>query len=819
MRADSKGLKVLGVLRCVSSPYLAVLLGPTILFIPMLFMWQALYWGTPALQFIPWWAWSWETLFTGHLPLWNPLLGMGAPLIANYQVALFYPPYWIYLLLYAVGGVATMAWGQILVALFHLILAGFGIVALMRKLGYGNLAQAVSGIAFSLSGYLVARAWFASINAAVAWLPWVLFFTLDIARTKRFEKKKVIALGLIVGLQMLSGHAQSTWYTLLLAGLWASYWAWSVKAKDPLSQSGTTNVNLAQRYPGIARLLRTWAFMAASLVLGVLLSVVQLAPTAEYLLQSQRASAVGYEFAMTYSFWPWRILSLFAPDLFGNPSMGDYWGYANYWEDAVYVGLLPLLMAVGIVLRSIGKNQKTEIKGINHRGETPLQQRKLVWFLVVILFISLLLALGQNTPVYPWLYEHVPTFDMFQAPTRISIWMVFGLVILAGIGVEQWRRPEDRGLYWTRLGTAGAFAVTLGAGIAWLAMGDIRPTFIRATAIAGFWGLGSGILSLTAPEKEDEKKRQPLWEWAVVLWIVFDLVVAGWGLNPSVNLDFYQKTPETVEKVKDLLDDGRLYLVLEDETDIKYERFLRFDTFFPFEEDLGVGEGDWFSMRGVLLPNLNLLDDIPVVSNYDPFTPGRYARWMEVVDTVDFNTRERLWDLMAVSVVERSHPDDLYGVRFVDRGSAKRIRWVPCAQLVEDGEAAWRSVFEGAIDFDEIVIIEGHPSQPMVGCDANVGYLEWTANGPNQIQVEVGADKEGWLVLSDVWYPGWQAIVDGEMATIERANFLFRAVKVPPGSHKVVFVYRPICFYIGAVISILAWFILSVYAVLSFRRL
>jgi hypothetical protein len=81
-----------------------------------------------------------------------------------------------------------------------------------------------------------------------------------------------------------------------------------------------------------------------AILCGAGLAAIQLIPTAEYLMQSQRASAVSYDLAMTYSFWPWRFLSLLAPDLFGNPAIGDYWGYGNYWEDAVYIGLAPFLL-------------------------------------------------------------------------------------------------------------------------------------------------------------------------------------------------------------------------------------------------------------------------------------------------------------------------------------------------------------------------------------------------------------------------------------------------------------------------------------------
>ncbi|NIT61083.1 MAG: hypothetical protein GWN00_34235, partial [Aliifodinibius sp.] len=84
--------------------------------------------------------------------------------------------------------------------------------------------------------------------------------------------------------------------------------------------------------------------------IAIALAAIQLLPTFEYLLESQRSAAVDFDFAMNYSFWPWRFLSLLTPDLFGNPALGDYWGFANYWEDAIYIGLIPFVLAVAALL-------------------------------------------------------------------------------------------------------------------------------------------------------------------------------------------------------------------------------------------------------------------------------------------------------------------------------------------------------------------------------------------------------------------------------------------------------------------------------------
>ena len=201
-------------------PWLPILVAPLLLLSPVLFTGKALFWGTPSLQFIPWRVYAWDILSSGHLPLWNPLLGMGSPLIANYQSALFYPPYWLLLGFYAAGGVKLMAWSITLLVIFHLSWGGIGIAKLMKEIKVGKLGQTVSALAFALSGYLVARAGFLSINAAAAWLPWVMLFSKQLASGK---KESIWKTGLVLGMMFLAGHAQTAWYTVLLGGIWALF--------------------------------------------------------------------------------------------------------------------------------------------------------------------------------------------------------------------------------------------------------------------------------------------------------------------------------------------------------------------------------------------------------------------------------------------------------------------------------------------------------------------------------------------------------------------------------------------------------------------
>jgi hypothetical protein len=612
--------------------------------------------------------------------------------------------------------------------------------------------------------------------------------------------------------------------------MWAGFWGWlALPPMERHPQDGRPPP-LKARWRA---LLRAELRLAGALGLGAALAAVQLLPTAEYLLQSQRASTLGFEFALNYSTWPWHFLNLLAPDLFGNPVHGDYWGYANYWEDAMYIGLLPFLLALSVVLRQAVhalrrlslKRNPAYASGIvargfvrdsnRYAGERDLRLEKLSWFLIALIAVTVVLSLGKNTPLYPWLFANVPTFDMFQAPARYLIWLEFALVLLAGMGMDRWRRPSGKALYWTRLATAGAFAVSVGAGLAWYLMGDIRPTFIQATALAGFWGLIAGVLSLSAPPAivdELEGKKRPredvhtssrlrinpaLWGYAVLVFVAVDLIVSGWGLNPGGDLNLYDgKKIPTTDPIE-LANRQRLYLPPVEEQMLKFERFFLFDTF--------EAQQDWQDLKTVLLPNMNLLYGIASVNNFDPLVSGRYAHWMETLESVQNKTKQRMMNLMGVGVVERVKMGAAANVSFESRPGDKlaRARWVPCAIFAQDGEAALNQVLLSSQE--DQVVIEGPVPENRQACPATAGgIVHVVSEMPNQLLIRASAPMDGWLVVSDVWYPGWHAQVDQHDAPVRRADYLFRAVELPQGDHEIVFSYRPVSFWAGLILSLSA---------------
>ncbi len=777
-------------------PWLPILAAPVLLLGPLIITGKVLFWGTPALQFVPWQYAAVESIRSGQLPLWNPLVGMGAPLAANYQSALFYPPNWISLALGMIGGITWLARGQTLLVVLHLVWAGLGMARLAKNLGLGILAQTLAGLAYGLSGYLVARSGFFSINAAAAWLPWVLLGSENLVSHSGF--KNYLSTSLCIAMQLLAGHAQTTWYTLLLAFMWVVYRGCTAHSQEPSTETQFNAVpNIKSTSPRAWHSIKTVARLALAYSIGVCLAGVQLIPTAEYLLQSQRASAVDFSFAMTYSFWPWRALALLAPGLFGSPVTGDYWGYGNYWEDALYIGLLPGLLAISSVLlmlrRFVTQNRPAKADNEDNSGLSLLP------FLVVITMASFVLALGKNTPVFPWLYRYFPTFNMFQAPTRFSLWAEFALVLLAAIGVDRWRRPEKKGLYWTRLGTAGAFAVTLGAGLTWFLLRGIQPTMIRAVALAGLWGLGCGLLSLTAPPT-DKTKQFPFHVWysMVIVWVMADLLVANWGLNPGIDPAFYDHPLPSMTSLQGANAVQRMYISTQDETILKYKRYFIFKSFDP-----GL---PWDNLRAIDLPNLNILDQIPSANNFDPLVPERYSLWMETIDQAGPGLTSRLLNLMGVGVVEKLDPGSSTGVRYQSISGSQRIRFVPCAIIAYENGEALAKVIDPTVDIERIVVLDPVMEEPSEECtEAKVpADIQLISDRSDRLQIQLNVGTEGYLVVSDVWYPGWKARLDGKDVSLSRANYLFRAVPVTSGEHTVEMIYQPASFLAGLAVTLLA---------------
>jgi hypothetical protein len=381
------------------------------------------------------------------------------------------------------------------------------------------------------------------------------------------------------------------------------------------------------------------------------------------------------------------------------------------------------------------------------------------------------------------------------------------LIVMAGLSLEQWRRPTGRGLYWSRLAVAGAVAVSLGAAIAWATLGAIQPTFIRATAIAGFLGVLTGVLNLTAPV-DPIKQRNGLWAGCVVLVVAADLIAADWGANPDITSQFYRSNATAQNQIN--AQTGRLWLPSTDENEIKFNRFLTVKSFTPLTS--------WDQWQAAMLPDANILANIPSANNFDPLLPARYVNWMNWIETQPQTIKSQLLALMDVGKIETAVKGTQAGVHFEQTQHPGKFTWAPCVRGAGNGDQAWQELIQtlkqnsSAEQPLRTVIVEGISDKIDNHCDDKEGgEVAKISENNNSAMIEVNAAREGWLVQADTWYPGWSVTVDGRAETLYRADYLFRAVRIPAGKHRVVISYQPGSFYWGAGITLCALLSLAVY--------
>ncbi len=266
------------------------------------------------------------------------------------------------------------------------------------------------------------------------------------------------------------------------------------------------------------------------------------------------------------------------------------------------------------------------------------------------------------------------------------------------------------------------------------------------------------------------------------------MLLATVGLNPTTSAAAYRGE----SSLASLGTGHRIYMPAGLEQELKFNQFFRFDR---FDSDFQL-----WAVRSSGLPNTPMLDGLASANNFDPLIPERYAEWIDRLERADSVAQRRLLAFMDVAWVAEA--SDLATVpEYRPVAGAARVRLVPRAVAVCSMQAAFDQVFSHSFDPEAMVIVEVEdcPQELPAG---GPGTAEIAAQGGNWIELIARADSGGWVVLSDLHYPGWRAQVDGEDSEILPANGAFRAIHVPPGTHTLRLEYRPAWLAWSAALSV-----------------
>jgi len=702
--------------------------------------WNPLTWDGVA-QFGVWRLYAARMWREGWLPLWNPHQGMGYPLYANSQSALFYPPN----ALFAWLGAGAFGW----LAAMHLWWAGMGMWLLLRRaVGVGFTGALIGGIVFTFSLWMVTWQYLPTVPATASWLPWVLVAAAGWVRQP--DARRATWWGLAMGLCLLAGHLQIAFYVLLAGVLFIAF-------------AGVARLIHAKRLPDasppVGRVAVAGSLMLA-FALALALSAPQVLPAVELSRYSHRrapATAEGYA-AYVGSAMPFaHLVTLFLPDFFGHPSVArtdvpdvsTYWGKGNYAEFACFVGVPALLLgALGI------------------RGYRSAWR----WYALLLAALAMLLALG--TPINALLYFGVPGFSGTGSPARVLVLWAFGIALLAALGTQRLtssrgETPEPAqdgriaprdwllpiGLLGLLFGTSlfAARAMTqevLGEASFTELFGAQAPMLLQGVALAV---LGAGVVFVG-----QQRGWNALFTRSVlVICVVGSLWMAGAGYHHPAPADsVYPDTP-LLAKARALTEGGwRLFAV----------------------------QGGWSLYRApqaILPPNLATAAGLYDLQIYDSLMPLHTKRWLDTLNGRDSAPVEN--GNMALGWRAPTHRLADVGVKAV---LSLQSLADPSLRLVEDSaegklyEVVGARAWVRAIDGRECV-------------------FHWQGSSRLQILLPEGVK---YLHVLQTFYPGWKVQPAGSISLLDGT---FQHVEVRANMQSVTLYFAPellrVCLYLALV--------------------
>ncbi len=705
-------------------------------------------------QMFPWKHLTIELWQEGIVPLWNPFNFSGSPFLANYQSAVLHPFNWLFFILPEVE-----AWS--LLILTQPLLAGLFTYLFCRELKLSQAASFLSAVAFMFSGFMVTWMAYGTMVHAMLWLP-LIFYGLQ----KGFQKitpASFLLISLPLGASFLSGHFQVSLYVLMGALAFLFYQLVATRKK------------------------RAFLLCLLFIILGVSLAAVQILPTFELYQHSVRSQAANISEIIPWSY----SITLLAPDFFGNPvTRNDWLGNFNEW--AGFAGVIPLMLAFYALIS---------------------QKKKEVFFFAILFLICFLLS--RPSPVLDLIARlKVPVFSS-SAAARVNGLQAFSLALLAGFGFDQLRKNLAERKSKAAYLTAFIFlALCLGVWLL-LLLGQPFPAdkiavakrnFILPTGLVAAFGLLIfGFCWLN--EVFRSKKRVISYSLLLLLLILlimttFDLFRFAKKWMPFDPKEHVYPSLPILEYLTEEIGHDRVFGYIGMEM-MNYYQIQGFGGYDPLyiqrygELLMSTHQGQIIkpSTRGVSLerrakytvPLVNLMGAKYILHAYE----DGQSVWA-------FN----FWD----------YPDQFKLIKETEKYQVyENLDALPRAYLfyhylvIKEPQEIIDQLFARGLDLRETFILEEEPELEARDMkEKGERKVEIVDYSPNQVKIEVQTENPGFVFLSDNYYPGWKALVDGEETKIYRANYTFRAVEVAKGSHEVTLVYNPDSFKYGLVISSLS---------------
>ena len=754
-----------------------------------------------------------DELLAGRWPAWNPHSRGGTPLHAHGLIGLCHPPNW--LALFAADPGSRLG----LVAWINLALGGLLAFGLLRELGIGMFAAWFGAAVFELSAPMATNAFFWMRLASFVWLPGVMWSLLRLANCTSLRPGPLAAVAGSFAGAWLGGFPPFATTTSVIGGLWCA-WLVGARARE-----------------GGARAASSVALRCgAALVLGAMLAMPQVLPSLRFFPESARDPNPTRAQIAQQSFESYGLLGYLAPDLISHPTAVHEIPYGqsplalllntrdespgkaalpnyNYTEYAVFVGTFGLLLAIAGVFAGRGR----------HRG-------------FAVGTYALLLGLALFVPVVNLLF-HLPVIKNVW-PMRWLAPATLFVCWLAALGVERFRDtrvPLPRILVPLAIGVlAVALAVFLSLRIGVLYSPSVSPGADPAIAaryqcseqavidhVQGGVPLATMDRFAIARERAFDQSGQArswLWiaaGWSLVVGLVWSARWRTWLVGAAAIATLLQLALHGAPIVRGC--------ELTHPTDSAVHTFLR------ERAAAAAPDGGFTIVRGSMAPTLPVqlppgelmapgLRDLHFYTHYDgrshqPLVAmlGEYGERIAgkgylVQSLPDAILAHPLLDLLSVRYVLALENLQHAGARvgpsvkgphgellvFERPTALPRAFTVPALRALPTDADVVKALADPTLQprAAALVLASDVPAGARAApADTPSRTVRFITNLPTVVELDVGAGNAPWLVLADTFLPGWTATIEGEPATILRANHAQRALAIPDRACKVRFAY------------------------------
>ena len=710
-------------------------------------------------------------------PLWNPYLFGGLPYVAAMHGDIFYPTFLLRMIL---PTDVAMTWGFVI----HLFIAGMATYAFLRVAGVRFHGALVGGLAYLLAGPIAGYASPGHDGKLFVSALFPLTLTLVHLGIRNGRRWAFGALALTIGLAVLSPHPQLLEYLLLGGGAYAFFVAFG--ANDAGVKLGSKTA---------------WTRVGGAIgaaVVGGAMGAIQFLPVAEYVAWSPRAKGMlgGYEHATSYSMPPEELINTFLPQFSGI--LNAYWGRNGIHLHSEYLGIAVLVLAGAAFYRGQGR-------------------RAFMWFFAIMGVVSMLWALGGYTPFYQLIYALVPGTKFFRAPSTMMFIMSFSVAVLAAIGVERVLERRVRMTYLLAWATFGVVLVLMSAAggftnIANSVMGGARTDMILNNApVVTFGALRSFAFLLIV--------------LAAIMLFLRNQLTAGItvaALAACVGLDLW-----TVE---------RKYWMFTDRASVIYGSDATIEYLKKIPQPgrvLALWMGQEVERDAFLSGDALMTHRVRQILGYHGNSIGRYDLLRGANDGNKPLGNPNFWALTNLRYLLTDSPTPVFPnmklvagpvrdaagsmVYLFEMPGDNPAAWVTPAIVKAADDAVLTTVLDPRFNVRTVALFDTSESAVQgvqvkalpVPLDNPVTVSTWE---PGHITMTLAkpAPAGAALMVSENYYPGWQATVDGKPAPTGRADLVLIGVALPAGAKQVELTFRSATYQTGKTVTTLA----TIFAVL-----